>query len=97
MLSKFYCSFSDSIKNACHGSDSPMSAGREGEFFFPSNGPPRQSTAVFSECTCCVIKPHCLQNCKLFNQFNSFYTASYISSQICLNIGARIVSWVPYV
>jgi len=48
----------DNTKNACHGSDSPASAAREVEFFFPSDGPSRQNTATFSDCTCAVIKPH---------------------------------------
>lgn len=48
----------DNTRNACHGSDSPGSAAREVEFFFPSRGARRKSTATFSDCTCCVIKPH---------------------------------------
>lgn len=51
----------DNTENACHGSDSPASAARELEFFFPSVGPCRRNTAKFSECTCCVIKPHAVQ------------------------------------
>lgn len=51
----------DNTENACHGSDSPASAARELEFFFPSVGPVRQNTAKFNECTCCVIKPHAVQ------------------------------------
>lgn len=47
----------DNTRNACHGSDSPQAAAREVEFFFPSGGAPRQNTAVFADCTCCVIKP----------------------------------------
>eukprot|EP00058_Branchiostoma_floridae_P003134 XP_002588622.1 hypothetical protein BRAFLDRAFT_287848 [Branchiostoma floridae] len=45
-------------RNAVHGSDSKESATREAEFFFPSAGPSRANTAQFSNCTCCVIKPH---------------------------------------
>ncbi|XP_069105017.1 nucleoside diphosphate kinase homolog 7-like [Argopecten irradians] len=53
----------DAIRNACHGSDSIGSAAREIEFFFPSNGSQVQrSTAKFSECTCCVIKPHAVKS-----------------------------------
>lgn len=48
----------DNTRNACHGSDSPASAERELEFFFPSQGNPRSGTARLSNCTCCVIKPH---------------------------------------
>ena len=53
-----YIFFSDNTRNACHGSDSPGSAAREIEFFFPSRGVCRKNTATFSDCTCCVIKPH---------------------------------------
>jgi len=49
----------DNTENAVHGSDSVSSAAREIEFFFPSTlGPLRQNTAKFTDCTCCVIKPH---------------------------------------
>lgn len=49
-------------ENACHGSDSSSSAARELEFFFPSNGPSRQNTAKFTDCTCCVVKPHAVKS-----------------------------------
>ncbi|XP_065096615.1 nucleoside diphosphate kinase homolog 7 isoform X3 [Paramisgurnus dabryanus] len=51
----------DGTKNAGHGSDSLASAARELEFFFPStagHGP--SNTAKFSDCTCCIIKPHAI-------------------------------------
>ncbi|XP_078695079.1 nucleoside diphosphate kinase homolog 7-like [Branchiostoma floridae x Branchiostoma belcheri] len=48
----------DNTRNAAHGSDSKESAMREAEFFFPSSGPARANTAQFTNCTCCVIKPH---------------------------------------
>ena len=51
---------SDNTRNAAHGSDSAESAGRELEFFFPSGGKARQNTACFTDCTCCIIKPHAL-------------------------------------
>jgi len=51
----------DNTKNACHGSDSPQSAARELEFFFPSTGAGRQDTSQLSDCTCCVIKPHAVK------------------------------------
>uniref|UniRef100_A0A8C6KV48 Nucleoside diphosphate kinase homolog 7 n=1 Tax=Nothobranchius furzeri TaxID=105023 RepID=A0A8C6KV48_NOTFU len=49
----------DAIKNVAHGSDSIAVAARELEFFFPStvgHGP--SNTALFTDCTCCIIKPH---------------------------------------
>lgn len=51
----------DGTKNAGHGSDSLASAARELEFFFPSttgHGP--ANTAMYSDCTCCIIKPHAI-------------------------------------
>uniref|UniRef100_A0A9J7ZNC8 Nucleoside diphosphate kinase n=1 Tax=Cyprinus carpio carpio TaxID=630221 RepID=A0A9J7ZNC8_CYPCA len=51
----------DGTKNAGHGSDSLASAARELEFFFPSttgHGP--SNTAKYSDCTCCIIKPHAI-------------------------------------
>uniref|UniRef100_A0A669DAX0 Nucleoside diphosphate kinase homolog 7 n=1 Tax=Oreochromis niloticus TaxID=8128 RepID=A0A669DAX0_ORENI len=55
----------DGIKNVGHGSDSPAAAARETEFFFPStigHGP--SNTAVFTDCTCCIIKPHAISEGK---------------------------------
>uniref|UniRef100_A0A671V366 Nucleoside diphosphate kinase homolog 7 n=1 Tax=Sparus aurata TaxID=8175 RepID=A0A671V366_SPAAU len=49
----------DGIKNVGHGSDSLAAAARELEFFFPSTigiGP--SNTAIYTDCTCCIIKPH---------------------------------------
>ncbi|XP_056271349.1 nucleoside diphosphate kinase 7 [Pseudoliparis swirei] len=51
----------DSLKNVGHGSESLAAAARELEFFFPStagHGP--ANTAVYGDCTCCIIKPHAL-------------------------------------
>ncbi|XP_064639391.1 nucleoside diphosphate kinase homolog 7-like [Lineus longissimus] len=51
----------DNTRNACHGSDSPESAARELEFFFPTAAPPRHNTSRSGDCTCCVIKPHAVR------------------------------------
>jgi len=50
----------EGVRNACHGSDAPGSAQREIDFFF---GPKSslKATALFNNCTCCVIKPHIVQ------------------------------------
>ncbi|XP_005993467.1 nucleoside diphosphate kinase 7 isoform X1 [Latimeria chalumnae] len=49
----------DGTKNAAHGSDTLASAARELEFFFPSSGGHGPAnTAKFTDCTCCIIKPH---------------------------------------
>jgi len=55
----------DNTQNACHGSDGMTSSARELEFFFPSTGPVRQNTGKFTDCTCCVIKPHAIAAGKL--------------------------------
>uniref|UniRef100_A0A8C2WYF6 Nucleoside diphosphate kinase homolog 7 n=1 Tax=Cyclopterus lumpus TaxID=8103 RepID=A0A8C2WYF6_CYCLU len=49
----------DGVKNVGHGSDSLAAAARELEFFFPSTaGRGPSNTAVYGDCTCCIIKPH---------------------------------------
>ncbi|KAK4312042.1 hypothetical protein Pmani_016506 [Petrolisthes manimaculis] len=52
----------DKQANAAHGSDSELSATREIEFFFPSSKVVDellpQTTAILSNNTCCIIKPH---------------------------------------
>jgi len=48
----------DGTRNAVHGSDSSMSAARELELFFGKRKIP--TTAIFNNCTLCVIKPHCI-------------------------------------
>ncbi|XP_071839564.1 nucleoside diphosphate kinase homolog 7-like isoform X2 [Apostichopus japonicus] len=45
----------DQTQNACHGSDSTMSAQRECNFFFGSKV--RRNTAMHQGSTCCIIKP----------------------------------------
>mmetsp|Transcript_20088 Transcript_20088/g.14810 ORF Transcript_20088/g.14810 Transcript_20088/m.14810 type:complete len:136 (-) Transcript_20088:232-639(-) len=49
----------DSLRNAIHGSDSEEATKKEAEFFF---SPLRTTTAVLNNCTCCLIKPHVVQN-----------------------------------
>uniref|UniRef100_A0A8P4KTS8 Nucleoside diphosphate kinase homolog 7 n=1 Tax=Dicentrarchus labrax TaxID=13489 RepID=A0A8P4KTS8_DICLA len=65
----------DGIKNVGHGSDSIAAAARELEFFFPStigHGP--SNTALYTDCTCCIIKPHAISEGRehyiSFSQFN---------------------------
>uniref|UniRef100_A0A8C9AYY1 Nucleoside diphosphate kinase homolog 7 n=1 Tax=Prolemur simus TaxID=1328070 RepID=A0A8C9AYY1_PROSS len=49
----------DGIRNAAHGPDSFASAAREMELFFPSSGGcGPANTAKFTDCTCCIVKPH---------------------------------------
>ena len=46
----------DGRQNATHGSDSDESAERELNLFFGSTALP--TTAIFNNCTLCVVKPH---------------------------------------
>ncbi|NXK89646.1 NDK7 kinase, partial [Formicarius rufipectus] len=47
------------LRNAAHGPDSVASAAKELELFFPSSGGHGPaSSATFTNCTCCIIKPH---------------------------------------
>ncbi|NXI86657.1 NDK7 kinase, partial [Rhipidura dahli] len=47
------------LKDAAHGPDSVASAAKELELFFPSSGGRGPvSSAKFTNCTCCIIKPH---------------------------------------
>lgn len=51
----------DGIRNAAHGSDTFETAAREMELFFPSSGGcGPANTAKFTNCTCCIIKPHAI-------------------------------------
>lgn len=53
----------DGTKNAVHGADSAGSYKREANFWFGGQEPqkrPMQTTAVFNNCTLCLIKPHIL-------------------------------------
>ncbi|XP_066521683.1 nucleoside diphosphate kinase 7 isoform X2 [Hoplias malabaricus] len=68
----------DGTKNAGHGSDSLASAARELEFFFPStagHGP--SNTAKYSDCTCCIIKPHAISEALTGRILNSITEAGF--------------------
>ena len=45
-------------RNACHGSANQADYAREAELFFGKNFAP---TAAFNNNTCCIIKPHIVQ------------------------------------
>jgi nucleoside-diphosphate kinase len=46
------------MRNAIHGSGSASEYNAEKQLFFsPAFGP----TAAFNNCTCCIIKPHIIQ------------------------------------
>jgi nucleoside-diphosphate kinase len=57
----------DGTKNAVHGSDSPQSAAREIQFFFGdgARGKNMPTSAVLSNCTLAIVKPHIIRNCQL--------------------------------
>uniref|UniRef100_A0A668A4A1 Nucleoside diphosphate kinase homolog 7 n=1 Tax=Myripristis murdjan TaxID=586833 RepID=A0A668A4A1_9TELE len=68
----------DGIKNVAHGSDSVAAAARELEFFFPStmgHGP--SNTAIFTDCTCCIIKPHAISEGLTGKILNSISAAGF--------------------
>uniref|UniRef100_A0A3Q1FXH1 Nucleoside diphosphate kinase homolog 7 n=1 Tax=Acanthochromis polyacanthus TaxID=80966 RepID=A0A3Q1FXH1_9TELE len=68
----------DGIKNVGHGSDSLAAAARELEFFFPSTigyGP--SNTAIYTDCTCCIIKPHAISEGLTGKILNSISAAGF--------------------
>lgn len=68
----------DGTKNAGHGSDSLTAAARELEFFFPSttgHGP--SNTANYTDCTCCVIKPHAVSEALTGKILNAISAAGF--------------------
>ncbi|KAF7654905.1 hypothetical protein LDENG_00063710 [Lucifuga dentata] len=68
----------DTIKNVGHGSDSVAAAARELEFFFPStmgHGP--SNTASYTDCTCCIIKPHAMSEGLTGKILNSISAAGF--------------------
>ncbi|KAF5916600.1 hypothetical protein HPG69_005395 [Diceros bicornis minor] len=70
----------DGIRNAAHGPDSFACAAREMELFFPSSGVcGPANTAKFTNCTCCIIKPHAISEGKC-------YTISRLLGKILMSI-----------
>ncbi|XP_041114962.1 nucleoside diphosphate kinase 7-like isoform X1 [Polyodon spathula] len=67
----------DGTKNAGHGSDSLASAARELEFFFPSTGRGPSNTAKYTDCTCCLIKPHAIAEGLTGKIFNAISDAGF--------------------
>ncbi|KAM6921807.1 nucleoside diphosphate kinase homolog 7 isoform 1-T2 [Xenentodon cancila] len=68
----------DGIKNVAHGSDTLAAAAKELEFFFPStigHGP--SNTALYTDCTCCIIKPHAISEGLTGKILNSIYAAGF--------------------
>uniref|UniRef100_A0A8C2X7H6 Nucleoside diphosphate kinase homolog 7 n=1 Tax=Cyclopterus lumpus TaxID=8103 RepID=A0A8C2X7H6_CYCLU len=68
----------DGVKNVGHGSDSLAAAARELEFFFPSTaGRGPSNTAVYGDCTCCIIKPHAVAEGLTGKILNSISAAGF--------------------
>ncbi|XP_037554217.1 nucleoside diphosphate kinase 7 isoform X1 [Nematolebias whitei] len=68
----------DVIRNVGHGSDSLSAAARELEFFFPSTiGHGTSNTATFTDCTCCIIKPHAISEGLTGKILNSISAAGF--------------------
>ncbi|KAI6078958.1 Nucleoside diphosphate kinase 7 [Aix galericulata] len=73
----------DGIRNAAHGPDSVASAAQELELFFPSSGGRGPvNSAKFTNCTCCIIKPHAV-NEELFIFFACYVSSDRLSQQKC--------------
>ncbi|XP_061593588.1 nucleoside diphosphate kinase 7 [Cololabis saira] len=79
----------DGIKNVVHGSDTLAAAARELEFFFPStigHGP--SNTALYTDSTCCIIKPHAISEGLTGKILNSINAAGFdISALQMFNVG----------
>jgi len=73
----------DVTHNSVHGSDSPASAAREIEAFFPSSGrQPLSNCVVGSGCTCCIIKPHAIRNGTAGKIINAIQDAGFTINTI---------------
>uniref|UniRef100_A0A8C6KV20 Nucleoside diphosphate kinase homolog 7 n=1 Tax=Nothobranchius furzeri TaxID=105023 RepID=A0A8C6KV20_NOTFU len=83
----------DAIKNVAHGSDSIAVAARELEFFFPStvgHGP--SNTALFTDCTCCIIKPHAVSAGLTGKILNSISAAGFEISALGMALITELCS-----
>jgi len=72
----------DGTKNAAHGSDSTESAMRELDLFFPrtrggKEAFPLRALATFTNCTCCVIKPHIVKEGSVGEVINHIFARGY--------------------
>uniref|UniRef100_A0A0B7AGW0 Nucleoside diphosphate kinase n=1 Tax=Arion vulgaris TaxID=1028688 RepID=A0A0B7AGW0_9EUPU len=73
----------DAIHNAVHGSDSPSSAARELEFFFPSDKRQTFPNCVLgSGSTCCLIKPHAIKSGNAGKIINNIQDAGFTINTI---------------
>ncbi|KAK2582248.1 hypothetical protein KPH14_004594 [Odynerus spinipes] len=79
------CYGKDNIQNAVHGSENPAEAEKELSFFFPNpkskkKGP--HNTATLNNCTCCIIKPHAVQEKLTGSIIEDIQKAGYTISAI---------------
>lgn len=59
------------------GSSSAVEAAKQIEFFFPTSSAVRKNTAIFEQCTCCVIKPHAVLEGVTGNIVNAIFDAGF--------------------
>jgi nucleoside-diphosphate kinase len=52
----------DVVRNAVHGSSDPGAAAREIDFFFLDKTQKWPTTALFNNCTLCIIRPHAVRD-----------------------------------
>ncbi|XP_053285705.1 nucleoside diphosphate kinase 7 isoform X2 [Pleuronectes platessa] len=81
----------DGVKNIGHGSDSLAAAAKELEFFFPStigHGP--ANTALCTDCTCCIIKPHAISEGLTGKILNSISAAGFEISALQMSMVTQL-------
>jgi len=75
----------DQTVNAAHGSDSAESAAKELQFFFPVKGRSAlSSTAGYTNCTCCIVKPHAVKAGLVGDIITTIQDAGYVVSDISM-------------
>lgn len=79
------CYGKDNIQNGLHGSENPADAEKELSFFFPDAKSRRKgpdNTAKLTNCTCCIIKPHAVQEKLAGHIIEDIQKAGFIISAI---------------
>ncbi|XP_022255569.1 nucleoside diphosphate kinase 7-like isoform X2 [Limulus polyphemus] len=76
-------SYPEELQNTCYGSHSPAVVSKELELFFPSTEKTHHcSTATFKDCTCCIIKPHAVQEGKAGHIIQSIIDSGFTISAL---------------
>ncbi|KAL2750553.1 nucleoside diphosphate kinase 7-like [Vespula maculifrons] len=79
------CYGKDNIQNAIHGSENSDAAENELSFFFPDQKSKKKgpdNTATLKNCTCCIIKPHAIQQKLIGHIIEDIQKAGYTISAI---------------